>query len=509
MNKSVKIGLLALGCSLIGAASGVAIYTGFDGKQAKVSSQTETTELSGNIAVAADVFKQPKMTQAVYSPTSVPENFVEAAERSINGVVNIRTETVAKQPSRRYIDPFEFFFGIPGDGPRGDGGRAESPVKIGIGSGVIISTDGFIITNNHVISGATRITVTTNTNETFEATLVGTDPETDIALIKIEASGLSPIPFGDSESLRVGEWVLAVGNPFNLSSTVTAGIVSAKGRSTMQQGDLKIASFIQTDAAVNPGNSGGALVNARGELVGINTMIYSRDGSFSGYSFAVPVSIASKVVADIKQYGTVQRAVLGIVGTNVIEELKKEHNLKVTQGAVVVDFGENSSAKAAGIKEGDVITAVNGIHTKGMAELQEQISKYRPGDHVTLSVNRQGEELSFKVELKNREGNTDIIERSSVASLGAAFKPIDEETATRLGISSGVVVVGVDKEGKFHESGINKGFVILAINNTRVRTGDDVERIVEGVVNHAADKVLFIKGIYPNGRVRYVAVDLT
>lgn len=507
MKKELKLGLFALLFAFIGSIAGAAIYSGTEKKPQK-SAYEEPTELTGDIAKAANVFNQPKMTPALFRSDNAPQDFVEAAQRSINGVVNIRTEVAIKR-QQRFIDPFEFFFGIPSRPRSGEPSDNNPPVQVGIGSGVIISTDGYIITNNHVIDGATRITVTTNSNETYEATIVGADPETDIALIKIDAAGLSPIPFGDSEALQVGEWVLAVGNPFNLSSTVTAGIVSAKGRSTMGQGDLKIASFIQTDAAVNPGNSGGALVNTKGELVGINTMIYSQTGSYAGYSFAVPVSIASKVVADIKQYGAVQRAVLGVVGASINSELREKYDLKVNQGAVIVDFSDNSSAKAAGLKEGDVVTKVNGTSIKGMAELQEQMSKYRPGDEITLTVDRKGKEHTFKVELKNREGTTDVLERLSVASLGAAFKSIDEETAARLGISYGVEVVGVDKEGKFHEAGIDKGFVILAINNTRVNTSEDVERIVKDVINHAADKVLFIKGVYPNGRVKYIAVDLT
>lgn len=508
MSKTAKTSLIVIIASLIGAIAGVALYAGVIDKAHAKESYTTQTQLTGDVALAAEVFNQPSLTPALYSSNSAPQDFVEAAERSINGVVNIRTEVTVPR-RERMINPFEFFFGFPSrpQGPQGEG--EEQPVKVGIGSGVIISTDGYIITNNHVIEGATRITVTTNTNESYEATIIGTDPETDIALIKMNAAGLSPIPFGDSEALRVGEWVLAVGNPFNLSSTVTAGIVSAKGRSTMGQGDLKIASFIQTDAAVNPGNSGGALVNTKGELVGINTMIYSRTGSYAGYSFAVPVSIASKVVADIKQYGAVQRAVLGVVGASINNELKEKYDLKVTQGAVIVGFNDSSTAKAAGVEEGDVITNVNGFDIKGMAELQEQISKYRPGDVITLKADRKGKEHTFKVELKNRSGNTEVVEKLSIASLGAAFKAIDEETANRLGISYGVEVVDVDKAGKFHQAGIGKGFVILAINNNRVTNKDDVERIVTDVIKHAADKVLFIKGIYPNGRVHYIAVDLS
>lgn len=423
-------------------------------------------------------------------------------------MVNIRSEvTINQRQSPRYIDPFEFFFGIPGN----EGYPSEQqkiPTKVGLGSGVIISTDGYIITNNHVVTGASRLTVSTNDNEEYEAIIVGADPATDIALLKIDAKGLQPIPFGDSENLRVGEWVLAIGNPFNLQSTVTAGIVSAKGRSTMGQGDLQVTSFIQHDAAVNPGNSGGALVNTRGELVGINTMIYSQTGSYAGYSFAVPASIASKVVADLKRYGTVQRAILGIMGGDINSEIKKEYDLKVTEGAFIADFSNGSSARKAGIEVGDVITAINGTSIRNMAGLQEQVSKYSPGDTVEITVNRKGSTKQYKVVLKNSEGTTEIVEQSSFSSLGATFKAVDKETANQLGIRYGVKVTGVDNNGKMAEAGITKGFVILEINNSPVRSEKDIESITQQIIAKSADKVLFIKGILPNGRIRYIAVEL-
>lgn len=506
MKKSLQIALIALGCSIVGAFAGVAIHSGGDFKN---NVKAQSTELHGDLADAAALFNQPKMTPTVYSSTSTPQDFVEAAERSINGVVNIRSEvTLSRRQAPRFFDPFEFFFGVPRDQSQQSGPQGEMPARVTIGSGVIISTDGYIITNNHVVAGASKVTVSTNDNRDYEATIIGADPETDIALLKIEAKGLQPIPFGDSEALRVGEWVLAIGNPFNLSSTVTAGIVSAKGRSTIGQGDLQIASFIQTDAAVNPGNSGGALVNTRGELVGINTMIYSQTGNYAGYSFAVPVSIASKVVADLKQYGTVQRAVLGVVGTNIQSELTEKYGLKVSEGAVIIEFAPTSAAKAAGLREGDVVTAVNGIRIRSMAELQEQVSKYSPGDQIKLTVDRKGKTHTYTVGLKNRQGTTDVIEQMTFASLGAAFKSVDEDTSARLGIRGGVEVAGVDNKGKFAEAGIRKGFVILEINNRAVRTPEEVEALTKHVIDNEADKVLFIKGVNPDGRTRYVAVDL-
>ena len=508
MKKNVlQIGLVALVCAFLGVLAGVAVTHAANAKKGYAA-----TELSGDVANAATLFNQPKLTPASYSSTSTPQDFVEVAERSINAVVNIRCEVAMPTPQRseRFIDPFEFLFGIPSmpeDGIPERSGRR--PMAVNIGSGVIISPDGYIITNHHVIHGASRIAVTTNDNKELEATVIGSDPDTDIALIKVEAKGLQPIPFGDSEALRVGEWVLAIGNPFNLSSTVTAGIVSAKGRSSLAQGDLKISSFIQTDAAVNPGNSGGALVNTRGELVGINTMIYSQTGNYAGYSFAVPISIASKVVADIKQFGAVQRAIIGVVGANINSDLTERYDLKVTEGALILDFAAKSPAKDAGINEGDVITEINKITIRNMGELQEQIAKYSPGDQVKIEVDRKGKPMTFSVSLTNRSGTTELVTQPSYSSIGATFKTITKELATRLKVNYGVVVTGVDKNGKFAEAGIRKGFILLAINNQPVRSAEEVERLVRAVIEQANDKVLFIKGILPSGRVQYVAVDLS
>ena len=498
--KGILTASLVVLCSLGSAFGAVALYSHMQNDSA-----AQPTQLSEEVANAAQIFNQPaRATNTMYQPGSVPDNFVKAAAAAIDGVVHIRSEKVVQTRQPRFFDPFEFFFGRPSM-PQGQPG--EQPKAIGIGSGVIISTDGYIITNNHVIADTDKLYVTTNDNEEYEATVIGSDPMTDIALIKINATGLRPIPFGDSEALQVGEWVLAIGNPFNLSSTVTAGIVSAKGRSTAADGDLKIASFIQTDAAVNSGNSGGALVNTRGELVGINTMIYSQTGSYAGYSFAVPVSIAGKVVADIKQYGTVQRAVLGVVGTNVTSATREEFELKVNEGAVVVEFADASAAKQAGLKEGDVITAVNGVTIRSMAQVQEQIAKHAPGDKVRLDVNRKGKEMSFTVELKNQEGTTAVVEKISASSIGAAFVPLSDEDKAHYGINYGVRVAGVS-DGKFRDAGIRKGFIILAINNVRVATSGQVEQIIDEVIKNSPDKVLFIKGMRDNGEIVYTAVDL-
>ena len=408
------------------------------------------------------------------------------------------------------MDPFEYFFGF---GGRGGFQRPRQQPRVGAGSGVIISTDGYIITNNHVIDGADELEVTLNDNRKFPAKIIGADPTTDIALIKIEATDLPTIPFGDSEKLKVGEWVLAVGNPFNLTSTVTAGIVSAKSRGNIGAGGKdrsKIESFIQTDAAVNPGNSGGALVNTKGELVGINTAIYSETGNFAGYSFAVPISIAGKVANDLKQFGTVQRAVLGVLiqDPQYVPDAEKE-KVKVFEGAYVGGFAERSSAKEAGIEKGDVIVAVNGVKIKSSSALQEQISKYRPGDKVELTINRNGSTKKFTVELRNAQGSTKVVKGGDSAEvMGAAFKALNDEQKRKLGVSYGIEVTGLTS-GKLKDAGIKKGFIIMIVNNQKISAPEDLEKIVESILQgRTEDQGLFIKGFYPNGRTKYYAIDL-
>ena len=404
----------------------------------------------------------------------------------------------------------EYFFGF---GGRGGFQRPQQQPRVGAGSGVIISTDGYIITNNHVIDGADELEVTLNDNRKFPAKIIGADPTTDIALIKIEATDLPTIPFGDSEKLKVGEWVLAVGNPFNLTSTVTAGIVSAKSRGNIGAGGKdrsKIESFIQTDAAVNPGNSGGALVNTKGELVGINTAIYSETGNFAGYSFAVPISIAGKVANDLKQFGTVQRAVLGVLiqDPQYVTDAEKE-KVKVFEGAYVGGFAERSSAKEAGIEKGDVIVAVNGVKIKSSSALQEQISKYRPGDKVELTINRNGSTKKFTVELRNAQGSTKVVKGGDSAEvMGAAFKALNDEQKRKLGVSYGIEVTGLTS-GKLKDAGIKKGFIIMIVNNQKISAPEDLEKIVESILQgRTEDQGLFIKGFYPNGRTKYYAIDL-
>lgn len=356
--------------------------------------------------------------------------------------------------------------------------------------------------------------VTLNDNRKFKAKVIGSDPSTDIALIKVDAKDLPTIPFGDSEQLKVGEWVLAVGNPFNLTSTVTAGIVSAKGRSISTGSDedvSKIQSFIQTDAAVNPGNSGGALVNTKGELVGINTAIYSETGNFAGYSFAVPMSIAGKVVQDLKQYGNVQRAILGVSILDVSklnDEQKKD--VKVTEGAWVGGFAMPSSAKDAGVEIGDVIVAVNDVAVSSTSRLQEEISKYRPGDKVKITVNRKGVQKIFNIELRNMQGNTKILDKADPSEvLGGAYQELSDKRKRELGVNYGIEVTGVTN-GKLKDAGIKKGYIIMLVNDEKISTPEDLERIVDSILKgRSSEQGLFIKGFYPNGKTTYYAINLS
>ena len=464
------------------------------------------------------MFKQPVRLANYASVAAEHIDFTKAAELSVNAVVHIKSvaNPSGRDNRREYFDPFEFFFG---DGMH----NYRRQPRVGFGSGVIISTDGYIVTNNHVIDGADEIEVTTNDDKTFKAKLIGRDDLTDVALLKIEGENFSVIPFGDSDVLKVGEWVLAVGNPFNLKSTVTAGIVSAIGRADLLSGGYgdsrgasqeKIESYIQTDAAVNGGNSGGALVNTRGELVGINTLIYSETGNFVGYSFAIPISIVKKVVTDIKQYGIVQRAMLGVRITE-LEALKqtapeKYEKLKVKEGVYVEGFSANSSSQKAGIQAGDVIIAINGSKIKNYHELRGQLSRYNPGNKVEVQVQRGNDTKKFTVELKNDQGTTEAIKYQSPSDiLGASFQELSNETKMRLGINFGIEVVNL-KNGKLKSSGIKNGFIILTANDNRISTPDNLIKVVEGIVKKDPDdRGLYIKGLYPDERkVEYIAIDL-
>lgn len=410
-------------------------------------------------------------------------DFTQAVAQSIDAVVHVKTKVF-----REYqVNPlYEFFFGEPQS--------TEAPPILGFGSGVIFSNEGYIVTNNHVIDGSDEIVVVLNDKREFKAELIGADPTTDIALLKIDHEGLSSLSFGDSDALQLGEWVLAIGNPYNLTSTVTAGIVSAKARNIniLRTQEFSIESFIQTDAAVNPGNSGGALINTRGELVGINTAIASRTGAFTGYSFAVPVSIVEKVVKDLMDYGAVQRAILGVVIQEVTAELAAEHGIEKIEGVYVNGVRADGAAREAGIKEGDVILSVEGTKVNSGAELQEQVSKYRPGQKVSVMLRRKGTMKQFEVVLRNLEGNTEIVKRENVLEvLGASFEPLSDKEKRSLGISNGVKVTSVTP-GKFSKVGIKEGFVLTLVNKRPVNSVKDIEKILDdtegGVIIEGVDK---------------------
>jgi serine protease Do len=425
--------------------------------------------------------------------TTLPD-FTIAAEKTVNAVVHVKTTYGNRQPS-----VYDYFFGDPYNNPYGMQPQMAS------GSGVIITDDGYIVTNNHVVENAENIEIVLNDNRTYSAKLIGRDPATDIALVKIEEKDLPTIPYGNSDELQVGEWVLAVGNPFNLTSTVTAGIVSAKERNInllRQRAQFAIESFIQTDAAVNPGNSGGALVNTKGELVGINTAIASQTGSYSGYSFAVPVTIVKKVVADLMEYGTVQRALLGINIKDVDAKLADELKLDKPEGVYVMNVNSGSAAEDAGIKTGDVIVKINEISIEKTSELQEQISRFSPGDKVNVWVMRDGKLKKFLVELKNSLGTTDVVNKNIIEVLGASFSEISDETKKDLNIESGVQVTDL-QAGKLLRAGVKKGFIITHINREKVNAPKDIQDMLKD-----AHGGVYIQGVYPDGNVAYYAFGL-
>lgn len=446
-----------------------------------------------------------------------PVDLTYAAEKSLPSVVHILSTKNSKvQTVEVENDPFSDFFSDPFGffgNPQGNGGKqrrsVRTPKQQGSGSGVIISADGYIVTNNHVVADADELTVTLNDNKEYSARIIGTDKASDLALIKIDGKNLPAITIANSDDIKVGEWVLAVGNPFNLTNTVTAGIVSAKARSLYQNG---VESFIQTDAAINPGNSGGALVNTRGELIGINAMLYSQTGSFSGYGFAIPTSIMNKVVADLKQYGTVQRALIGIRGQDVKNyvDAKKDKgediDLGTMEGIYVAKVTEESAAEEAGMKEGDVITAIDGKPVNKMAELQEVLAKKRPGDKVTVTYLRDKKKATKTVTLKNEKGNTQVVKKADLDVLGGNFRAITNAQKEQLNIGYGLEVQKVNS-GRLKTAGITKGFIIQRVNDNAVKTIDDLQNAVKEA-STSKDPVLYIQGVYPTGKKAYFAVPL-
>jgi Do/DeqQ family serine protease len=443
-----------------------------------------------------------------YTPQNYPD-LTYAAENAVKAVVGvIKTEEIPQQTFGGR-NPFFEFFGIPEgyEGYEGDSrgsGRRYREQQSG-GSGVIISPDGYIVTNHHVVVNASKLTVKLPDGKTYDATLVGTDADTEVALLKIDAKGLPSIPFGSSDALRLGEWVLAIGNPFNLRSTITAGIVSAKARSLgaiQSSGNSGgIESFIQTDAAVNPGNSGGALVNTAGELVGINTLLISPTQTYAGYSFAIPETIVRKVVADLREYGLVQRALIGIeyrvIDEAFIEQMGEETGITETGGIYVANVVEEGAARAAGIRKGDIITSIDGRPTNDIASVAEVVSMKRPGDAVKISAKRGGSVKQFDVVLRNRTGKSELLSANTYdafKALGGEYRVVtlSNREKKELGIDGGIQVVAINDGGILARAGVRREYIITHINGREIRTVNDLNRITEEITS--------IDGVYPNGR---------
>lgn len=423
-------------------------------------------------------------------------DFTGAAERTVNSVVHVKTQTTMQT----MYNPWSDFFGD----------QQQPQVQMASGSGVIISADGYIITNNHVVEGAEKLSVTMNNNKSYEATVVGRDPSSDIAVIKINEKNLPAIVWGSSDEVKIGQWVIAVGNPFDLTSTVTAGIVSAKARNIHLLGNnqksreeiFPVESFIQTDAAVNPGNSGGALVNTRGELIGINTAIASRTGAFNGYSFAVPASIAKKVAKDIIEFGQVQRAFIGVSISDVNEEIANAKGLKEVAGILVSSLTDGGAAAESGIREGDIIQKVGESYVKNVPSLQEQVSKYRPGDKVKVTVWRAGKQQLVDVTLRNKSGKTHLetfsdaskVSGENVQSMGAIFAMPGADEMSKLRISGGAKAIEL-QTGKFKSIGMQKGFIITMVDGRAIASPDDLKNALRGKEGDYVE----IKGYYSNG----------
>jgi len=463
--------------AVIGGLIAVFIYAKFIPKEERI--------------VTAEIQQPANFANLPAGMDPITFNFVQAAKQSVEAVVHVKT-----QSTRQSYNPIlDFFYG--------DGMRDNQPV-VGFGSGVIISADGYIVTNNHVVENSEKVYVTLNDKREFQAEVVGTDPSTDLALLKVKEDDLHFIPWGDSEALQVGEWVLAVGNPFNLTSTVTAGIVSAKGKNIgIIQDQYRMESFIQTDAAVNRGNSGGALVDIRGNLVGINTAIISPSGGYAGISFAVPVLIVQKIVKDLIEFGVVQRAILGVSIQEVTSELAKEKDFDKLEGVYISEVREDGAAKAAGIQKGDIIISVNDVSVNSPGELQEQISRYRPNDKVTVVVKRNDKTKQFEVTLRNLQGKTSFVSAGNYHDiLGARFENLAQSEKAKLGVKYGVRVAEL-KSGKLRVEGVKEGFVITQVNNKPVYSVDDLEKIIK-----ATNGGVYIEGIYPNGVIQYYAFGL-
>jgi Do/DeqQ family serine protease len=452
------------------------------------------------------------------APAGQPVDLTYAAEKALPCVVYIKNTQNSKVQTVEYSDPFEDFFSDPfggffGRGQGGNGGRrqrqVQTPKRTAAGSGVIISTDGYIVTNNHVVDGADELMVTLNDNKEYSARIIGADATTDLALIKIDAKNLPAIQIANSDDVKIGEWVLAVGNPLGLNNTVTAGIVSAKARSMNTGG---VTSMIQTDAAINQGNSGGALVNTAGALIGINAMLASPTGSNIGYGFAIPTSIMNKVVDDIKKYGTVQRAMIGIQGSDVntyVDSEKEKGNevdLGTMEGIYIAKVVDDGAAADAGLKEGDVITHIDGQKVTQFGELQGILAQKRPGDKINITYLRKKAKKTATLTLKNEKGNTKVVKDADLDVLGGQFRPITDSQKEQLNIGYGLQVLKVSG-GKLKDAGVPQGFVIQRVNDQSVKTIEDLQKVVKDA-SKSKEPVLWIQGIYPTGKKGYFTVPL-
>lgn len=454
--------------------------------------QNEPTQTEQEPVSQVEQVQQPMVQRVAFLPTESTPDFVDAAENSVNAVVHIMTKVVRQ--STTYND----FFGALLGQLYGYPGQTRNNTMVAYGSGVVLTPDGYIVTNNHVVDGADEVEVTFNNKVKRTATIIGTDPTTDLALIKVDATDLDYLVFGDSDQVRIGEWVLAVGNPFNLTSTVTAGIVSAKARNLSILGEgTSVESFIQTDAAVNPGNSGGALVNTKGELVGINAAIASHTGSYEGYSFAIPSNIVRKVVDDLLLYGTAQRGYLGVQIAELTQELAQKEGLENIEGVYVAEITRGGAAELAGLKAGDVITAINNKKVNSTTQLRESVGQFRPGDKVDVEVNRNGKHQHYNLTLLNEAGNVDVVKKGESffnSELGLMLQPINQNDKSRLGIDNGLKITEI-RQGRFMGSGINEGFVITTVNGDPVNSQQDLEN----ALNSNRSRRTRMEGVYPNG----------
>ena len=466
--------------ALIGGAAGAGIINYFDSDSDYYHIQP------------AQTYQLMNATSAQKSTMIQAPNFVSASSMATPAVVHIKSYFQTPTTNGEEDNPLKEFFG---DQFKWD---FNSPGKQAAGSGVIIARDGYIVTNNHVIENANKVEVVLNDKRTFFADVVGTDPTTDLALLKIDESNLPTLGFGNSDEVQVGEWVLAVGNPFNLTSTVTAGIVSAKGRSlNILNEQYRIESFIQTDAAVNPGNSGGALINNSGDLIGINTAIASETGSFAGYSFAVPANIVRKVTRDLKEYGQVQRGIIGVQIQDINARFAEDNGLDVLNGAYVSGVMDGGAAKDAGIERGDVIISISGKSVNSSSELQEVVGTYRPGDEVQVQLNREGEEMMVSVTLRSLEGTTDLVDvsanKETKTIVGAELRSLTSREKSRLGLEQGVMVEDIE-EGWLEYAGVTEGFVITKMNRREVDSPTEIEDLF-----HGTDGRITIEGIGKDG----------